>query len=102
MPLLCYKLGVNIPAGVKAEFTTTIKDLSLVGFDFEIQTCCTLRYRLLIAQALARDTTMNPVFAKMLDRWATVRGPEWLAEHIIQVQRQLAFELALSRLTLVA
>jgi len=47
---------------------------------------------------LAQDTTANPIFTKMLDRWARTRGAEWLSRHIISVQRQLALELALENL----
>ena len=89
---------VELPAGVRAEFTTSVTDLGLGGFDFLIQTRCLVLRDGIAATGLAQDTTANPVFTKMLDRWTQTRGAEWLSRHIISVQRQLALELALENL----
>ena len=90
--------SVELPAGVRAEFVTSVSDLGLGGFDFLIQTRCLVRRDNVAATGVAQDSTTNPVFTKMLDRWAQTRGAEWLSRHIISVQRQLALELALSNL----
>jgi hypothetical protein len=90
--------SVELPAGVRAEFTTTVTDLGLGGFDFEIQTKCLVLRDGSARSAIARDTTANPVFSKMLDRWSQTRGVEWLSRHIVEVQRRLALELALAQL----
>jgi hypothetical protein len=59
---------VELPAGVRAEFITSVSDLGLDGFDFLIQTRCLVRGDGVAATGLAQDTTANPVFSKMLDR----------------------------------
>jgi hypothetical protein len=89
---------VELPAGVRAEFVTSVYDLGLDGFDFLIQTRCLVRRDDVTATGVAQDTTTNLVFTKMLDRWAQTRGAEWLSRHIVSVQRQLALELALANL----
>ena len=80
------------------EFTTTIVDLDLGAADFEIQTRCLVLRNGIAATTVARDTTTNPVFKMMIDRWSQTRGPEWLSRHIDEVQRLLALELALAKL----
>jgi hypothetical protein len=97
-PLVVAFRSVELPAGVRAEFVTSVFDLGLGGFDFLIQTRCLVRRDGVAATGLAQDTTTNPVFTKMLDRWAQTRGTEWLSRHIVSVQRQLALELALANL----
>jgi hypothetical protein len=97
-PLVVAFGSVELPAGVRAEFVTSVSDLGLGGFEFLIQTRCLVRRDGVAATGVAQDTTANPVFTKMLDRWAQTRGAEWLSRHIVSVQRQLALEFALANL----
>ena len=55
---------------------------------------------LLVKTATISDTTEDPFFAKMIDRWARQRGVDWMARHIVEVQRKFASDIALAGLRL--
>jgi hypothetical protein len=51
---------------------------------------------MLIKAATITDTTDDPFFAKMVDRWARQRGVDWMARHIVEVQRKFAYDVAVA------
>ncbi len=53
---------------------------------------------LLVKTATISDTTEDPFFANMIDRWARQRGVDWMARHIVEVQRKFAYDIALAGL----
>lgn len=55
---------------------------------------------LVVKTATISDTTEDPFFAKMIDPWARQRRVKWMARHIVEVQRKVAYDIALARLRL--
>jgi hypothetical protein len=71
------------------------------GADFSIQTICEVwRGDALLLTAKAIDTSSDPIFMRMVERESAdpLRGPRWVAERIIKVQREMARDSALASL----
>jgi len=84
---------------LRASYRTICRDLSGDGF-VVVTTAELWQGDLLVKTASISDTTEDPFFAKMVDRWARVRGLDWMARHIIEVQRRFAYDIAMAGLRL--
>jgi hypothetical protein len=80
---------------LRARYSTICRDLSAGGF-VVVTTAELWQGELLVKTASISDTTEDPFFAKMVDRWARVRGVDWMARHIIEVQRKFAYDVAVA------
>jgi hypothetical protein len=81
--------------GLRARYRTVCRDLS--GDGFVVVTKAELwQGDLLVKTASITDTTEDPFFAKMVDRWARQRGVDWMARHIVEVQRKFAYDVAVA------
>jgi hypothetical protein len=77
-------------SAIRYEYRTECVDLAVDKFTIRT-VCSAYRENALLLRAVSSDSTADETFLRVLDRFQD-NGARWIAERIVQVQRQQAWE----------